>query len=524
MSGGAVILFGIWNLKFGIVFPEEKLMFKKVLIANRGEIAVRLIRACRELGIPAVAVYSEADRNALHVKCADEAYCVGPPPSAESYLVMDRILGVAKDAGVDAIHPGYGFLAENPAFARMCEENSITFIGPSPSAIEMMGHKTIARKTMIEAGVPVVPGTELIEDDAELAARAVEIGLPVMIKAAAGGGGKGMRVVEDEKEIDGAIRGARSEARSSFGDDAVYIEKYVEDPRHIEFQVLADRHGNVIHLFERECSIQRRHQKVIEEAPSTALDDKLRERMGQAAVNAARAAGYWSAGTVEFLVDRHRDFYFLEMNTRLQVEHPVTEMITGVDIAKEMFRIASGEKLSLTQEEVRMNGWAIECRVYAEDPFNNFLPSPGVILALRIPNGPGVRDDSGVYAGYEVPLFYDPMISKLCAWGRDRHEAVERMKRALGEYIVKGIKTTVPFHLKVMENEDFLAGNITTGFIGDSFILEAGEIDDELRDVAIVAAALHADGRKRETVTPGGSAGAAADPWKMAGRRSRWLT
>ena len=503
---------------------REKEMFKKVLIANRGEIAVRLIRACRELGIPSVAVYSEADRNALHVKCADEAYCVGPPPSAESYLVMDRILDVAKAAGVDAIHPGYGFLAENPAFAKLCNENGLIFIGPSPDAIEMMGHKTIARKTMIEAGVPVVPGTELIEDDAVLVQKAMEIGLPVMIKAAAGGGGKGMRVVTGKKEIEGAIRAARSEARSSFGDDAVYIEKYVEDPRHIEFQVLADRHDNVIHLFERECSIQRRHQKVIEEAPSMALDDELRERMGKAAVEAARAAGYWSAGTVEFLVDKHRNFFFLEMNTRLQVEHPVTEMITGIDIAKEMFRIASGEKLSVTQDDVRINGWALECRVYAEDPYNNFLPSPGEILALRVPNGPGVRDDSGVYAGYEVPLFYDPMISKLCTWGRDRTEAVNRMKRALGEYVVKGIKTTIPFHQKVMENEDFLAGNITTGFIGDKFILEAGEVDKELRDVAVVAAALQASRRRRETVASEGDAGRSTDLWKIAGRRSRWLT
>lgn len=499
-------------------------MFKKVLIANRGEIAVRLIRACRELGLPSVAIYSEADRNALHVKCADEAYCVGPPPSAESYLVMDRIIEVAKAAGVDAIHPGYGFLAENPVFAQLCDDNSITFIGPSPSAIEMMGHKTTARQTMTEAGVPVVPGTELIDDDAELAKRALEIGLPVMVKAAAGGGGKGMRVVADEKEMEGSIRAARSEAQSSFGDDAVYLEKYIEDSRHIEFQVLADRHGNVVHLFERECSIQRRHQKVIEEAPSMALDDELRERMGKAAVDAARAAGYWSAGTVEFLVDKNRNFYFLEMNTRLQVEHPVTEMITGIDIAKEMFRIASGEKLSVTQDEVRMNGWALECRVYAEDPYNDFLPSPGRILALRIPNGPGVRDDSGVYAGYEVPLFYDPMISKLCTWGRDRAEAVDRMKRALGEYVVKGIKTTIPFHLKVMENEYFLAGNITTGFIGDKFVLEPDGENEELRDVAIITAALQTARRSQETVVPEAQAGGATDLWKMAGRRSRWLT
>ncbi len=499
-------------------------MFKKVLIANRGEIAVRLIRACRELGIPSVAIYSEADRNALHVKCADEAYCVGPPPSAESYLVMDRIIEVAKDTGVDGIHPGYGFLAENPVFAQRCEDNGITFIGPSPAAIEMMGHKTIARATMMKADVPVVPGTELIEDDAELAARAMEMGLPVMVKAAAGGGGKGMRVIFEEKEMKGAIRAARSEATSAFGDGSVYVEKYVEEPRHIEFQILADKHGNVVHLFERECSIQRRHQKVIEEAPSMALDDDLRERMGKAAVEAARAAGYWSAGTVEFLIDKDKNFYFLEMNTRLQVEHPVTEFITGIDIAKEMFSIASGEKLSITQEDVRMNGWSIECRVYAEDPYNNFLPSPGKILALRIPNGPGVRDDSGVYAGYEVPLYYDPMISKLCTWGRDRTEAIARMKRALDEYVVKGIKTTIPFHLKVMDNEHFISGDITTSFIGDQFVLDPGEDSEELRDVAVIAAALQTGRKKRETVSSSGPSGPVVDLWKMAGRRSIWLT
>ncbi len=497
-------------------------MFKKVLIANRGEIAVRLIRACRELDIPTVAVYSEADRNALHVRCADEAYCVGPPPSVESYLVMDRIVDVAKRSGADGIHPGYGFLAENPVFAKMCEDNGITFIGPSPAAIEMMGHKTVARKTMQKANVPVVPGTELLDDD-DLARSAVEIGFPVMVKAAAGGGGKGMRIVHEQKQTEEAIRAARSEAKSSFGDDAVFIEKYVEEPRHIEFQILADRHGNVIHLFERECSIQRRHQKVIEEAPSMAVDEDLRMRMGEAAVSAARAAGYWSAGTVEFLVDKHRNFFFLEMNTRLQVEHPVTEMITGVDIAKEMFRIASGEKLSIRQEDVTMNGWALECRIYAEDPFNNFLPSPGVIQTLRVPGGPGVRDDSGVYAGYEVPLYYDPMISKLCTWGRSREEAIDRMKRALGEYVIKGIKTTIPFHLKVMSNEHFLAGDITTSFIGDKFILETGEHCEGLRDVSLVTAALQMGRRTREGVSVSGQRDKGMDAWRMMGRRSRWV-
>ncbi|MFV1957394.1 MAG: acetyl-CoA carboxylase biotin carboxylase subunit [bacterium] len=499
-------------------------MFKKVLIANRGEIAVRLIQACRELEIPAVAVYSEADRNSLHVRCADEAYCVGPPPSAQSYLVIDKILEVAEKTGADAIHPGYGFLAENPEFAKLCKDHNITFIGPSAEAIEMMGHKTVARKTMQNVGVPVVPGTETLEDDDVLASRAKEMSFPVMIKAAAGGGGKGMRIVREEKEIKEAIRAARSEAKSSFGDDAVFVEKYLEEPRHIEFQVLADRHGNVIHLFERECSIQRRHQKVIEEAPSMALDDEMREEMGKAAVDAAKAAQYWSAGTVEFLVDREKNFYFLEMNTRLQVEHPVTEMITGIDIAKEMFKIAAGEKLSISQEDVMMNGWAMECRIYAEDPFNNFMPSPGKILTLRKPSGPGVRDDSGVFAGYEVPLHYDPMISKLCTWGGTRTESIKRMKRALGEYVIKGIKTTIPFHQRVMNNEKFLAGDIHTGFIEDEFIMETVDETQDLKNVALVAAALHLQRRSREGVGTDGPEKAGTDAWKMMGRRSRWVT
>ncbi len=499
-------------------------MFKKVLIANRGEIAVRLIRACRELEIPTVAIYSEADRNSLHVRCADEAYCVGPPPSAQSYLVVDKILEVAEKTGTDAIHPGYGFLAENPEFAKLCKDHNITFIGPSSEAIEMMGHKTVARKTMQNAGVPVVPGTETVEDDDVLASYAKEMSFPVMIKAAAGGGGKGMRIVREEKEIKEAIRAARSEAKSSFGDDAVFVEKYVEEPRHIEFQILADRHGNVIHLFERECSIQRRHQKVIEEAPSMALNVDLREKMGKAAVDAAKAAGYWSAGTVEFLVDREKNFYFLEMNTRLQVEHPVTEMITGIDIAKEMFKIAAGEKLSISQEDVKMNGWAMECRIYAEDPFNNFLPSPGKIMTLRTPSGPGVRDDSGVFAGYEVPLHYDPMISKLCTWGATRTESIERMKRALGEYVIKGIKTTIPFHQRVMNNEKFLVGDIHTGFIEDEFIMETATETEELKNVALVAAALHLQRKSREVVGTAVPEQTGSDAWKMMGRRSRWVT
>ncbi len=500
-------------------------MFRKVLIANRGEIAVRLIRACRELEIPNVAIYSEADRGALHVRYATEAYCVGPAPSAQSYLNMDRILEVAREAGVDAIHPGYGFLSENAVFAQRCQDAGIAFIGPPPEAIRLMGSKTGARKAMIEAGVPVVPGTPIL-DDAGLIREAEAMGFPVMVKAAAGGGGKGMRVVRSAKEMPSALRAARSEARSSFADDSVYLEKYLEKPRHIEIQVLADKHGNCIHLFERECSIQRRHQKVIEEAPSMAVTPALRERMGAAAVAAARAAGYWSAGTCEFLLDQGGTFYFLEMNTRLQVEHPVTELITGIDIAKEMFRVAAGEPLSVRQEDVSIRGWAMECRIYAEDPYNNFMPSPGRILALRVPDGPGVRDDRGVYAGYEVPIHYDPMISKLCAWGRTRDEAAERMRRALAEYVVKGIKTNIPFHQKVMENQAFLAGELHTGFIDEQGLLASGapEAREEHRLVAVVAAALMAEKRARDLAVkeaaPAPAAGAGA--WKMMGRRSRW--
>jgi len=501
-------------------------MFAKVLIANRGEIAVRLIRACRELGIPAVAVFSEADREALHVRLADEAYCVGPPPSTESYLNMEAILDAARRAGADAVHPGYGFLAENAAFARECARRGITFIGPPPAAIEMMGHKTVARRAMIEAGVPVAPGTETICDDGQLIEEALAIGLPVMVKAAAGGGGKGMRLVREESELAGAIRAARSEARSAFGDGAVYVEKFLEQPRHIEFQILADQHGNVVHLFERECSIQRRHQKVIEEAPSTLLDEDLRARMGRAAVNAARAAGYVSAGTVEFLVDRHRNFYFLEMNTRLQVEHPVTELITGIDIAKEMFRIAAGHPLSVSQDEITRRGWAIECRIYAEDPYRNFLPSPGRIRALRAPAGPGVRDDSGVYAGYEVPLHYDPMISKLCTWGRDRDEAIARMRQALRDYVIQGIRTTIPFHRKVLQDPRFLSGALDTGFIGPDYMAGEAPPEDSLLEVALAAAALEFRRIRRQAAADGAASGprGGISPWKLLGRRSPWAT
>src|SRR5919206_1008356 len=442
-------------------------MFKKILIANRGEIAVRVIRACREMDIAAVAVYSEADAPALHVRLADEAYPIGPAPSSESYLRAERVIEAARKSGADAVHPGYGFLAENAEFARAVNEAGLVFIGPTPEAMELMGSKTSARRAAIAAGAPVVPGTTealtSVEDARETAAR---IGYPIMLKAAAGGGGKGMRLVAQESELASAFETARGEAASAFGDESVYLEKAVERPRHIEIQVFADAHGNFVHLGERECSIQRRHQKVIEECPSPINDSTLRERMGAAAVQIARAADYVGAGTVEFLVsDVTREFYFLEMNTRLQVEHPVTELVTGYDLVREQIRVASGAPLSFSQETVEWRGHAIECRVYAENPENDFLPSPGRITHLRVPAGPGVRDDGGVYEGAEVSIYYDPLISKLATWGRTRLEAIERMRRALGEYTVGGIKTTLPFFRQVMCDEEFVAGRLDTGFI-----------------------------------------------------------
>jgi acetyl-CoA carboxylase biotin carboxylase subunit len=468
-------------------------MFKKILIANRGEIACRVIRACREMRIQSVAIYSDADSDALHVRMADEAYRVGPPPSAESYLRGDKILEIAAAAGADGIHPGYGFLSENADFVREVTNAGIKFIGPPPEAMEAMGGKISARKIAIAAGVPVVPGTtEPLESHAEASETAASFGFPVMLKASAGGGGKGMRLVESEREMRSAFDAARSEALASFGDDAVYIEKAIVRPRHIEIQVFSDTQGNHVHLGERECSIQRRHQKVIEEAPSPIDSAELRERMGECAVRVAKAVNYVGAGTVEFLVsDLDRSFYFLEMNTRLQVEHPVTELVTGIDLVREQIRVAAGEALSFTQDDVRLTGHAIECRVYAEDPDNDFLPSPGTITRLRIPQGPGVRDDGGVYEGSEVSIYYDPMISKFAVHGRDRREAIDRMRRALREYEIGGIKTTLSFFLRVMEDEEFVAGNLDTGFIG-----RFNERHTPVRatqaesDIAVIAAAL----------------------------------
>ncbi len=471
-------------------------MFRKILIANRGEIAVRLIRACRDLGISPIAVYSEADRQALHVRLSDEAYFIGESPASQSYLVADKIIDAARQSGADAIHPGYGFLSERGSFARAVAEAGITFIGPSPESIELMGDKTSARIAARKAGAPIVPGTtQPITSEAEARKLASEIGFPVLLKASAGGGGKGMRTVRSAEEISAAFSMAGAEALSAFGDPSVYIEKLIERPRHIEIQIIGDQHGHMVHLGERECSLQRRHQKVIEECPASFNDPDLRERMGAAAIKIARAADYYNAGTIEFLVDVHKSFYFLEMNTRLQVEHPVTELVTGIDLVRDQIRIAAGEKLAYQQKDVRWIGSAIECRVYAEDPDQNFLPSPGKISQLKTPAGPGVRDDSGVYEGWEVPIFYDPMISKLATWGASRDEALSRMKRALSEYLVGGIRTTIPFFEEVLEDDEFQRGEIDTGYIG-RFIerkkLRSVETDGEIIDQDIVAAIVAA--------------------------------
>jgi len=467
-------------------------MIKKVLIANRGEIAVRVARSCHEMGILSVAVYSDSDRRAMHVRYADEAYYIGPSPSRESYLNGDKIIETALKCGADAIHPGYGFLSENADFARKCKSAGLIFIGPDPNAITTMGDKITARQTMIAAGVPVVPGTQQKVVDADAVRKIVaEIGLPIIIKASAGGGGKGMRLVRKESDLISALKMAQSEAMSSFGDDTVYIEKYVEHPHHIEFQILADKFGNTVHLFERECSIQRRHQKMIEETPSPFITPELRQQMGEAAVKAAKAVNYYGAGTIEFLVDADRNFYFLEMNTRLQVEHPITERVTGIDLVKEQFRVASDLPISFKQEEVYQHGHAIECRVSAEDPFNGFMPSPGLIRHISEPNGLGLRTDGYVYDGYEIPIYYDPMITKLIAWGRTREEAIERMKRALYEYKITGVKTSIRFLKRIMDNPDFRKGNYNTHFIDehiDELMAVASKESKIFKDMAVIAA------------------------------------
>ncbi|MBY4604532.1 MULTISPECIES: acetyl-CoA carboxylase biotin carboxylase subunit [Bacillus] len=442
-------------------------MIKKLLIANRGEIAVRIIRACKELGIETVAVYSEADKDALHVQMADEAFCIGPKASKDSYLNVTNIVSVAKLTGTDAIHPGYGFLAENADFAELCEEVNVTFVGPSADAISKMGTKDVARETMKQAGVPIVPGSQgIIENVEEAVSLANEIGYPVIIKATAGGGGKGIRVARTEEELINGIKITQQEAATAFGNPGVYIEKYIEDFRHVEIQVLADNYGNTIHLGERDCSIQRRLQKLLEESPSPALDSEIREQMGDAAVKAAKAVGYTGAGTVEFIYDYNEQrYYFMEMNTRIQVEHPVTEMVTGTDLIKEQIKVASGMELSLKQEDVVFEGWAIECRINAENPSKNFMPSPGEIKMYLPPGGLGVRVDSAAYPGYSIPPYYDSMIAKVITYGKTRDEAISRMKRALSEFVIEGIETTIPFHLKLLEHETFVSGEFNTKFL-----------------------------------------------------------
>jgi acetyl-CoA carboxylase biotin carboxylase subunit len=446
-------------------------MIRKILIANRGEIAVRIIRACREMGIETVAVYSEADRDSLHAQIADEAVCIGPAKSKDSYLNMGNIISAAVLTGAQSIHPGFGFLSENSVFARMCEECNIKFIGPSPSTIEMMGDKSKAREVMIDAGVPVVPGTEgIIETIEEAYESADNIGYPVMVKASAGGGGKGIRIVHKREELEKAYETAKSEAKVNFGDDRIYMEKFIENPRHIEFQILGDEYGNIIHLGERDCSLQRRNQKVLEEAPSVVLDKDLRDRMGNAAVKAAKAVDYKNAGTIEFLLDKNGRFYFMEMNTRIQVEHPVTEMVTGIDLVKEQIKIAAGEKLSITQEALEIKGHAIECRINAENPHRNFAPSPGKIEFLFMPGGNGVRIDSAVYNGYVIPPHYDSMIAKLIVFGKTREEAIEKMKRALWEFTIDGIDNNIDFQLEILNHPKFIDGKFDTGFINKEII------------------------------------------------------
>jgi acetyl-CoA carboxylase biotin carboxylase subunit len=497
-------------------------MIKKILIANRGEIAVRIMRTCREMDIKSVAVYSDADRSSLHVRYAGEAFHIGPSPSNESYLVMDKIIAAAKKSGADAIHPGYGFLSENAEFAKKVRQAGIIFIGPSSHAISIMGDKIVARQTAMSCGVPVVPGTSTpVTSDKEVKRVALEIGYPVMIKASSGGGGKGMRLVHKEEELLDSLRMAKSEAMASFGDDSVYVEKYIESPHHIEFQLLADQHGHVIHLCERECSIQRRHQKVVEESPSTIMTPELREKMGTAAVMLAKSVDYEGAGTVEFLVDDKGNYYFLEMNTRLQVEHPITERVVGLDLVKEQIRIAAGDKLPYKQEEIKQQGHAIECRICAEDPDNNFMPDPGIIKHITEPMGFGVRTDGYVYKGYEIPIFYDPMISKLIVWGRTRKDAINRMKRALYEYKITGVKTSIPFLERIMNTPDFVKGNYDTHFIPKNMATlmpEKVKLESKTEDIAVITAFYHhmkrVDQLKKVSIVE-----KSHDYWRNYGRR-----
>ncbi len=503
-------------------------MFKRILIANRGEIAVRVIRACRDLGIESVAVFSDVDRAALHVREADQAVLVGPAPAAESYLNTEAILAAAKKTGAEAIHPGYGFFSERAAFARAVEDAGFVWIGPAPDAIERMGDKVAARKLMAAAGVPITPGSPgTLETEEQVREIANKIGFPIMIKAAAGGGGKGMRLVESDNDLGSIVRTVASEAKSSFGDGRFYVEKYLKRPRHIEVQVMADKHGHTVHVFERECSIQRRNQKVIEESPSPFITPEMRAKMGEVAVRAAQAVNYTSAGTIEFLADADRNFYFMEMNTRIQVEHPVTELVTGVDLVRTQIEIAAGAKLPFKQEDLAQRGWAVECRIYAEDPAAGFAPAPGKIETLRFPSGPGVRNDAGVYAGAEVPIFYDPMISKLVTWGATRSEAIDRMRRALGEYVIAGeLRTNLDFHRWMMTQPRFLKGEFDTNFISQEWHpLRNGAVHaDQAHLAAIFLAAIAgnqsanlaaASSPRASTPT---TSGMRPSSWRMIGR------
>ena len=495
-------------------------MFKKILIANRGEIAVRIIRACQEMGISTVAVFSDADRLSLHVQIADEAIGIGPPPAVDSYLDMDRIIHAAQKTGAEAIHPGYGFLSENAAFARRCEKEKILFIGPNSDALELVGDKVRSRQTMEKAGIPIIPGMKgIVNDISAIKVEARKIGYPVMIKASAGGGGKGMRVVYEEKELTPALEAGMREAKSAFGDDSVYLEKYIEEPRHVEFQVLADNHGNVVHLFERECSIQRRHQKIVEETPSQALDPELRARMGQTARKVMQVSGYNNAGTVEFLLDKDKNFYFLEVNARLQVEHPVTELTTGTDLVHHQIKIAAGEKLPFSQKDLEQKGHAIECRIYAEDPHNNFLPSSGKILYLKEPQGPGVRHDCGIYSGWDVPIYYDPILAKLIVWAEDRETACQRMIKALDDYVILGVQTSIRFLRDLIGHPQFHKGETTTNFIQDHFADWTGEKDtDERQTMALLAAAF--DSMQKTSYGTGSPAAKKEtySPWLLLGK------
>ena len=502
---------------------QEQKNIQKILIANRGEIAVRIIRACRELGIPTVSVYSDADRTALHVRYGDEVAHIGAPPPSQSYLNIDRILDAARKTGADAIHPGYGFLAENADFAQAVIDAGLTFIGPSPYAIATMGDKQSARELMKRNGIPVIPGTEPGIRDDEMVAAADRIGYPVMVKAAGGGGGKGMRIVYSHTELENSLEAAHREAKAAFGDGRVYIEKMLVGARHIEFQILADTHGNTIHLGERECSIQRRHQKLVEEAPSIFVDEDLRRRMGEMAITAARAVDYVNAGTIECLVDENKNFYFLEMNTRLQVEHPVTEFITGVDIVKEQIRIARGRRMGPTDSFHHPRRWAIECRINAEDPYQNFMPSVGKITTLLTPTGPGVRVDSGVYRGYEITPYYDSMLAKLICWGETRSEAILRMRRALSEYVIMGVKHNIPFHLNLLNSFSFIGGKFDTSFVEQRFSMETYETDPTDADVEAAAIAMTMYAHHKRQLANQVVAPAARDTsnWKWVGRYER---